>query len=82
MCAATRARISIGAGPSKASFSTGITAIACSKASAAFLLPTPIFGQREIVNEIEIIRLFFEERFQFATRLLLAFTSHCQEQSG
>jgi hypothetical protein len=38
--------------------------------------------EREIVNEIEIIRLFFEERFQFATWLLLAFTSHWPEQSG
>ena len=26
-------------------------------------------GQREIVNESTIFRLFFEERFQFATRL-------------
>src|SRR5438105_5099684 len=43
MRAATRARISIGAGPSKASFSTGIRAMACSdKARAAFLSPTPI----------------------------------------
>jgi len=35
--------------------------------------------QCEIVNGIEIIRLFFEERFQFATRLLLAFISYWQE---
>jgi hypothetical protein len=39
-------------------------------------------GQREIANEEKIFRLLFEERFQFATRLLPAFISHWQEQCG
>ena len=70
ICAATRARISIGAGPSNASFSIGTAAIARSTRAqrGGFVTETHI-GQREIANEDIIFRLFFEERFQFAARL-------------
>ncbi|PYI43587.1 MAG: hypothetical protein DMF12_03210 [Verrucomicrobia bacterium] len=44
-CAATLARISIGAGPSTTSFSSGSTVIACSdRANAAALSPRPILA--------------------------------------
>jgi hypothetical protein len=33
------------------------------------LVPKTRIGQREIANKDKIIRLFFEERFQFAPRL-------------
>ncbi len=70
ICAATRARISIGTGPSTASFSIGTAAIACLDESerGGFVTKAHI-GQREIANEAIIFRLFFEKRFQFAARL-------------
>ena len=70
ICAATRARISIGMGPVTASFSIGSAAMARSdRANAAALSPKAHIGKREISNEEIIVRLFFEKRFQFAARL-------------
>ena len=70
ICAATRARISIGPGPSIASFSIGIAAIARSaRANAAALSPRPILVSARSPIRLIIFRLFFEERFQFAARL-------------
>ena len=70
ICAATRARISIGPGPSTASFSIGIRGHGPFGQSqrGGFVTETHI-GQREISNKAIIFRLFFEERFQFAARL-------------
>ena len=70
VCAATRARISIGPGPSNASFSIGFAAMARSARAqrGGFVTKTHI-DQREVANEKVIVRLFFEERFQFAARL-------------
>ena len=57
-------------GPVTASFSTGFAAIARSdKANAAGFVTEAHIGQREIANKAIIVRLFFEERFQFAACL-------------
>src|SRR5437899_8534432 len=49
ICAATRARISIGIGPNTASFSIGTAAIACSvRANAAAFSPTPILVSERV----------------------------------
>ena len=70
ICAATRARTSIGSGPVIASFSIGIAAIALlDQSECGGLVTKTHIGQREITNELIIFRLFFEERFQFAARL-------------
>ena len=70
ICAATRARISIGLGPVSASFSIGSRGHGPFGQSqrGGFVAKTHI-GQREIANQVIIFRLFFEERFQFAARL-------------
>ena len=64
MRAATRARISMGMGPTIASFSIGIHRYRLLRQSqrGSFLTKTHI-GQGEIANEGIIVRLFFEERF-------------------
>ena len=68
--AATRARISIGMGPVTASFSIGFAAMARSdKSQRGGFVTKAHIGQREIANEQIIVRLFFEESFQFAARL-------------
>ena len=69
-CAATRARIVDRRGTHlTASFSSGTHGHRLLRQSqrGGFVTKAHI-GQREISNEKIIIRLFFEERFQFATR--------------
>ena len=74
--AATRARISIGTGPSSASFSIGIAAIAfLDESERGGLVTKAHIGQREIANEVIIFRLFFEKRFQLSARLSPGFLS-------
>ena len=52
ICAATRARISIGLGPSSASFSIGFAAIALlDERERGSLVTKTHIGQREIANE-------------------------------
>ena len=70
MRAATRAKISIGMGPSAASFSIGFDSHGAFRQSQRGGLVTEAhIGQREIANEEIIFRLFFEERFQLAAGL-------------
>ena len=76
-CAPSLGRgISIGTGPSSASFSIGITTAARSdRANAAALSPKAHIGEREIANQNIIFRLFVEERFKFVARLSPTFLS-------
>src|SRR5207248_7865711 len=70
VCAATRARISIGPGPVVASLLDRIHGHGLFDQSqrGGFVAKAHI-GQREVSNEAIVFRLFFEERFQFAARL-------------
>ncbi len=70
ICAATRARISIGPGPVERVFldrDRGHRLL--DESQRGGLVTKAHIGQREIANETIIFRLFFEERFQFAPRL-------------
>ena len=74
ICAATRAKVSIGAPPVTTSFSIGSHGYPPFRQSQRrrFVAKGHI-GQREISNEIIIFRLLPEERFQFAARLAPTF---------
>src|SRR5207248_6098231 len=73
MRAATRARISIGMGPTNASFSIGFTTMACSdRANAAALSRRPTLVRARSYKGI-IVRRLFEQRFQFVARLRPSF---------
>jgi hypothetical protein len=70
VCAATRTRISIGAGPSTASFSNrDHSHHPLDQFKRNSFITERHVGEREITNKVKIFRLFFEEMFQFAARL-------------